>query len=136
MTLLHVEGLTKRFGGLTAVDGVTFTVHEGVIQAVIGPNGAGKTTLFNLLTGFDQPDEGTDHRALPHGCPALEHREGTQPCSRLDHDIRTHVGGRGIFDEYSGGGERHQPRFTVAPGLIGDRRLRGSIGCHRPDLHF
>ncbi len=59
MTLLHVEGLTKRFGGLTAVDGVTFTVYEGVIQAVIGPNGAGKTTLFNLLTGFDRADEGS-----------------------------------------------------------------------------
>jgi ABC-type branched-subunit amino acid transport system ATPase component len=59
VTLLHVEGLTKRFGGLTAVDDVSFTVHEDVIQAVIGPNGAGKTTLFNLLTGFDRPDEGT-----------------------------------------------------------------------------
>ncbi len=59
MTLLHVGAVTKRFGGLTAVDDLSFEVHEGTIQAVIGPNGAGKTTLFNLLTGFDTADEGT-----------------------------------------------------------------------------
>ncbi|GAB4283167.1 MAG: ABC transporter ATP-binding protein [Coriobacteriia bacterium] len=58
MTLLAVRGLTKRFGGLTAVDGVSFDVHEGAIKAVIGPNGAGKSTLFNLLTGFEKADAG------------------------------------------------------------------------------
>lgn len=59
MSLLAVRGVTRRFGGLTAVDDVSFDVHEGEIKAVIGPNGAGKSTLFNVLTGFDRPDAGT-----------------------------------------------------------------------------
>ncbi|BCU82588.1 ABC transporter ATP-binding protein [Polycladomyces abyssicola] len=57
--ILAVQDLTKRFGGLTAVDGVTFTVNAGDILGIIGPNGAGKTTLFNLITGFLRPDRGT-----------------------------------------------------------------------------
>lgn len=59
MSLLTVTGLIKRFGGLTAVDTVSFAVYEGAILAVIGPNGAGKSTLFNLLTGFDRPEGGS-----------------------------------------------------------------------------
>ncbi|NTU71903.1 MAG: ABC transporter ATP-binding protein [Coriobacteriia bacterium] len=59
MSLLSVKGVTKRFGGLTAVDSVSFDVFEGTIKALIGPNGAGKSTLFNTLTGFDKPDEGS-----------------------------------------------------------------------------
>ncbi|MCL5959891.1 MAG: ABC transporter ATP-binding protein [Chloroflexi bacterium] len=55
---LHVEGLSKHFGGLAAVDDVSFTVPEGSIKTIIGPNGAGKTTTFNLLTGVDAPDAG------------------------------------------------------------------------------
>jgi branched-chain amino acid transport system ATP-binding protein len=49
--LLRTEGLTKQFGGLTAVDEVSFSLEEGRIHSVIGPNGAGKTTFFNLLSG-------------------------------------------------------------------------------------
>ena len=56
--LLEVSGLTRRFGGLTAVDAVDLRVGEGELVSVIGPNGAGKTTLFNLVTGLDQPDGG------------------------------------------------------------------------------
>jgi len=62
-SLLEVSGLTRRFGGLKAVNGVDLTLHEGELVSVIGPNGAGKTTLFNLVTGLDQPDEGKVHFA-------------------------------------------------------------------------
>ncbi len=57
--LLAVEGLTKRFAGLLAVDQVSFEVAAGEIFAVIGPNGAGKTTLFAMIAGAITPDEGT-----------------------------------------------------------------------------
>jgi len=58
MSLLAVVDVSKRFRGLTAVDGVSFEVGEGEIFAVIGPNGAGKTTLFNLIAGVLAPDDG------------------------------------------------------------------------------
>jgi branched-chain amino acid transport system ATP-binding protein len=56
--LLEARRVTKRFGGLTAVNAVDFTLEEGVIASVIGPNGAGKTTLFNIFTGIYAPEEG------------------------------------------------------------------------------
>src|SRR5436305_4247846 len=56
--LLAVENLTMRFGGLVAVDDVSFTAYRGQITAIIGPNGAGKTTVFNCLTGFYRPSAG------------------------------------------------------------------------------
>ena len=56
--LLDARGITKRFGGLTAVRDVSFSLAEGEMVGVIGPNGAGKTTLFSLLSGFIQPDAG------------------------------------------------------------------------------
>jgi ABC-type branched-subunit amino acid transport system ATPase component len=57
--LLEVEGLTKRFGGVTAVDGCSFAVPEGTVTALIGPNGSGKTTVFNMVTGFVPADAGS-----------------------------------------------------------------------------
>ena len=59
--LLVVEGLSKRFGGTRAVDGVSFSVASGDRLGIIGPNGAGKTTLFELISGFVAPDAGTVH---------------------------------------------------------------------------
>ena len=58
-SLLEVEGVVKRFGGIQAVDGARFSVAAGSVTALIGPNGAGKTTLFNLVTGFESPDRGS-----------------------------------------------------------------------------
>jgi branched-chain amino acid transport system ATP-binding protein len=56
--LLHINGLTRRFGGVTAVDALDLAVAEGELLSIIGPNGAGKTTLFNLVTGLEYPDSG------------------------------------------------------------------------------
>jgi branched-chain amino acid transport system ATP-binding protein len=58
MELLSLQNLTKSFGGLTAVNEVSFAVEEGTVVGLIGPNGAGKTTVFNLITGNYRPDHG------------------------------------------------------------------------------
>jgi branched-chain amino acid transport system ATP-binding protein len=55
---LRVENLRKSFGGITAVDGATFSIDRGALTGLIGPNGAGKSTTFNLITGFIKPDSG------------------------------------------------------------------------------
>jgi branched-chain amino acid transport system ATP-binding protein len=67
--LLRVEHLTMRFGGLVAVDDLSFEVRQGDITALIGPNGAGKTTVFNCITGFYKPTEG--RLGLRHGKAAV-----------------------------------------------------------------
>ena len=56
--MLQVMGLSKTFGGVKAVQDVSFSINEGSIHSVIGPNGAGKTTLFNLITGVYTPTSG------------------------------------------------------------------------------
>jgi ABC-type branched-subunit amino acid transport system ATPase component len=56
--MLEVEDVSKRFGGVAALDGCSFSVAEGTVMGLIGPNGSGKTTLFDLLTGFARPDRG------------------------------------------------------------------------------
>jgi len=57
-TMLSLRGLTRRFGGLTAVNAIDLDLAKGQLVSIIGPNGAGKTTLFNLVTGLDRPDAG------------------------------------------------------------------------------
>jgi branched-chain amino acid transport system ATP-binding protein len=66
-SLLSLRGLTRRFGGLTAVDAIDLDLRESELVSIIGPNGAGKTTLFNLVTGLDRADAGElrlDGRAI------------------------------------------------------------------------
>ncbi|MGH9062968.1 MAG: ABC transporter ATP-binding protein [Acidimicrobiales bacterium] len=76
--VLALRGVTKRFGGLTVLQGLELDVGDGEIVSVIGPNGAGKTTLFNLITGVDRPSQGEirlDGRSIvglqPHEVTAL-----------------------------------------------------------------
>jgi branched-chain amino acid transport system ATP-binding protein len=74
-TVLRVEHLTMRFGGLVAIDNLSFDVKRGTITALIGPNGAGKTTVFNCITGFYKPTEGRIalHRGDAAVWDSLEH---------------------------------------------------------------
>jgi branched-chain amino acid transport system permease protein len=78
-TLLEVAGLSRRFGGLVAVNDLSFTLAAGEIVGLIGPNGAGKSTTFNLLTGVDRPDSGSvrfDGRSLDRLPPRAVARLG------------------------------------------------------------
>ena len=73
MATIELDGLTKRFGGLVAVDHVSFTVDQGTVTGFLGPNGAGKTTTLRMLLGLVSPSEGT---AIINGYP---YRELTEP---------------------------------------------------------
>ena len=84
--VLQISGLSKRFGGLVAVNDVSFSVREGEILSVIGPNGAGKSTLFKLISSFLRPTDG-EVRFKANGSPALHHtsphgRESSEPSRR------------------------------------------------------
>jgi neutral amino acid transport system ATP-binding protein len=79
MSLLAVDGLTKMFGGVRAVDDCSFTVDDGSITALIGPNGSGKTTIFNIITGYLRADSGRIHfdgREVTRHGPGRLYRHG------------------------------------------------------------
>jgi branched-chain amino acid transport system ATP-binding protein len=80
--LLRVEHLTMRFGGLVAIDDVSFEAKPEQITAIIGPNGAGKTTVFNCLTGFYKPTVGRLTLNAPHGRFLLEQIDGFRIAQR------------------------------------------------------
>jgi branched-chain amino acid transport system ATP-binding protein len=80
--LLAVEHLSMRFGGLTAVDDLSFTAYAGDITAIIGPNGAGKTTVFNCLTGFYKPSVGRLTLSALGSSFLLEQMEGFRIAQR------------------------------------------------------
>jgi branched-chain amino acid transport system ATP-binding protein len=89
--LLRVEGVTVRFGGLTALDDVSLDVEDGEVVGVIGPNGAGKTTLFNVICGFVRPDAGRiEWRGEPLG--------KVRPHALADLGIVRTLQGVGLFD--------------------------------------
>jgi len=79
LAILEVDGVTKRFGGLVAVDSVSFGVEKGEILGIIGPNGAGKTTLFGLISGFIPPSSGDvrfEGRSIVGTAPHLLVKDG------------------------------------------------------------
>ena len=112
--LLEVQRLTKRFGGLTAVSDVSFSVEKGEIFGVIGPNGAGKTTLFNVIAGHYRPSGGTvafdGHNITGHSADEIS-RRGIARTFQAVH----------LFKEE-----------TVGENL---RRAQMIARCHNPALH-
>ena len=118
--LIQLDGLTKRYGALVAVDNVDLTVANGEVRAVIGPNGAGKTTLFHLITGVVKPTEGrvrfageditglSAHRLCPRGLsrtfqltslfPEMSARENVTLAAQARHPRRWQpFGGGSVF---------------------------------------
>lgn len=88
-TLLQVDHLTMRFGGITAISDLSFTAKRGDITAIIGPNGAGKTTVFNCLTGFYQPTVGRLELTHDNGKRFLLERMPDFRIARDAHVVRT-----------------------------------------------
>jgi branched-chain amino acid transport system ATP-binding protein len=86
--LLELRGVTRRFGGLTAVKDVSFSVEEGGLFGVIGPNGAGKTTLFNLISGIYTPDTGSISLAKGPVSGLAPHRVAARGIARTFQNIR------------------------------------------------
>ncbi len=81
VAVLEIQGLTRRFGGLTAVDGFDVTVNDGEIVSLVGPNGAGKTTVFNLISGVLRPTAGSV-RLLGRDYALVRESEAYGNCAR------------------------------------------------------
>ena len=88
MPLLEIEGLTVRFGGLTAVSSLDFSVEAGALVALIGPNGAGKTTAFNVITGIYAPSSGSVRYDRHEIGGASPHRISAHGIARTFQNIR------------------------------------------------
>ena len=138
MALLELQGLTKRYGGLTAVDNVSMRVEAGEVRAVIGPNGAGKTSLFHLISGFVPLTAGDvqfDGRSLTgmssyQRCqaglsrtfqltslfPQMSARQNCRIAAQAKLSRRWQpYGGRGVFAEASSRGDQALERLGLAP---------------------
>ena len=116
MPLLEVRDLSRRFGGLQAVDQVSFAVHPGEIFGLIGPNGAGKTTLFNLISGLTPPSSGT---VLWRGAPITgqpPHRLNRLGLARTFQNLRL-FHGLTVVENLLVALQRH-PRSSTLSGLL------------------
>lgn len=126
--LLTVDGVSIRFGGLTALAGIGFAVRRGSITAVIGPNGAGKTTLFNCITGFYRPTSGSILLSRGGAVHALErlpiHRIARLGVARTYQNIRL-FGEMTALENLMVAQHAFVERGLVS-GLIGTPRYRGA----------
>jgi len=109
-TLLTVDKLSKRFGGLKAVNEVSFSVTAGTIKALIGPNGAGKTTLFNLISGVIAPDSGIINFCGEHVQGLRPHQVASKGMARTFQHIR-------LF-----------PKMTVLENIMIGRHIHSKAG--------
>ena len=118
--LLTLDNVSRRFGGLNAVDGVSFSVDKGEIVGLIGPNGAGKTTLINLITGVHPATAGRVH---------FEDSDITRAASLPDRAARprAHLSDRAAVPEDDGGRQRRRRRAVLRP-----RRQRARGAGDRP----
>jgi branched-chain amino acid transport system ATP-binding protein len=110
MNLLSLKGISKRFGGLQAVNDVSFSVDQGSVKALIGPNGAGKTTLFNLISGVLSPDSGTITFNGAQVQGLMPHEVASQGMARTFQHIR-------LF-----------PRMTVLENIMIGRHIHSKAG--------
>lgn len=115
--MLTINGLTKHFGGLAAIDGLDMTVNEGEIVGIIGPNGAGKTTLFNIVTGFLRPTSGKVFF------------EGKDITGKKPHSIAE----RGMVRTFQGVG--FFPEFSVLENLLAASFMKPRIGFWEAAFH-
>jgi branched-chain amino acid transport system ATP-binding protein len=134
-----VAGVGVRFGGLVALDDVSFSVQHGEVRGVIGPNGAGKTTLFNVCCGFVRPDQGT---VLRHGQPV----RGLRPHRLAGMGIARTLQGVGLFggltvrENVMIGAERHARAgfaatlFALTRSDRDERALRGRADAALAEL--
>lgn len=113
--MIEVSGLTKRYGGVTAVDDVSFGVRPGVVTGFLGPNGAGKTTTMRMIVGLDRPTAG---RATIDG---RVYRELGRP---LTH-VGTLLDSRGVHPKRTA---RNHLRWVAAANGIGDKRVDEVLG--------
>lgn len=143
MALLELANVTRRFGGLVAVDGVTMQVEAGEVRAVIGPNGAGKSTLFNLVTGVLKATAGEvrfdgerltglpAHRICQRGIsrtfqitalfPEMTARENTRLAAQARHPQRWRpLGGGPVFNAAARQGDAALEQLGLLP--VADRR--------------
>ena len=129
MSMLKVESLTKIFGGLRAIDDLSFTIRPGHVHSVIGPNGAGKTTLFNLITGVYQPTSGRISLEDRDLAGLAVHQRAELGMSRTFQNLQICMN-MSALDNVMIGRHRHlNRRFLPAllrlPGVVtGDRKAR------------
>ncbi len=118
MKLLSVRGVSRRFGGIQAVDDVSFEVPQGAIMAIIGPNGAGKTTLFHLISGFLRPDRGSVVFGGAEILGLMPHQIAARGLARTFQQIR-------LF-----------PKMTVLENILVGRHLHSRGGFVASMLHL
>ena len=140
--LLKVDDIRLSFGGIRALDGVSFEIRQGEILAIIGPNGAGKSSLLNVVNGFYRPQEGTitykgrrhhgmrtargcrlRYRAdVPEHCAVQEHEHARQHHDRsADEDAHRSAGAGALLGTGAGAGDRASPRGGEGHRLPGNR---------------